>query len=307
MPDLTPIKPRVLRWSRRPSTRFQVFVLWAVITIVYVISRSAAAWPLFEVASAGFLAFFGWPFLEGPYRLYRRGTLPLRADYRVFDGPFTPDIPGYLVRDLSHLGFKFSGRLVQEPGKRNVAVRIEVFVHPANKDSAQVGHVVSGLRNTPVLVFKSRFEDGFAFETSNTRSAPIFHPDPNFPVFRFPAVRSTKSLYRLHCKIKEQYALTHRFPIADADGELNEFIRRAEVANQRLAQSGHYKLASSGDCYAYTLTGAIRHAWFSAWPVKPLRAIRVYSKSMKMAEELGLRIHPKFGCLEESLRRPGAG
>jgi len=307
MPDLTPIKPRVLRWSRKPLTRLQVFAVWAVIiTIVCVVSRSEASWRIFEVVSALVLAFFGWPFVDGPYRLYRRGMLPLRADYRIFEGPFTPKIPEYLVRDLSCLGFKSTGRLVQEPGTRNVAAQIELFVHAANKDSAQVGYVMNGLRDIPVLVFKARFEDGFAFETSNTRNAPVFQPDPNFPVCRFPAVRSTKSLYRLHCKIKEQFALTHGLPIADPDGELNEFIHRAEIVRQRHAQSGHYKLASSGDCYVYTLRGAIRHACLSAWPVKPLRASRVYTKSMRMAEELGLRIHPKFGCLEESLRRPDA-
>ena len=307
MPDMTPIKPRVLRWSKRPLTRLQVFVLWAVITIVYVISRSEASWRIFEIVSAAAFVFFGLPFVEGPYRLYRQGLLPLRADYRIFEGPLTPDIPEYRVWELSYLGFKSTGRLVQEPGKRNVAARIELFVHPANKDSAQVGHIVSGLRNTPVLVFKARFEDGFAFETSNTRSAPVFKPDPNFPVYRFPAVSSAKSLYRLHCKIKEQFALTHGRPIADPDEELNEFIRRAEIVHQRHARSGHYRLSSSGDGYVYTLRGAIRHSWLSAWPVKPLRASRVYSKSMKMADELGLRIHPKFGCLEESLGRPDAG
>ena len=307
MPDLTPIKPRVLRWSRRPLTRLRVFVLWAVITIVYVFWRSELSWRIFEVVSAAALVFFGWPFVEGPYRLYRRGMLPLRADYRIFDGPLTPDIPGYRVRDLSYLGFKSAGRLVQEPGRRNVAARIEVFVHSVNKDSVQIGYIVSGLRNTPVLVFKARFDDGFAFETSNAGSAPVFQPDPNFAVYRFPAVRSTRSLYRLHCKIKEHFALTHGVPIADPDGELNEFIHRAEIVHQRHAHSGHYRLASSGDCYVFALTGAIRQAWLSTWPVKPLRDARVYSKSMKMAEELGLRIDAKFGCLEESLRRPDAG
>ena len=307
MPDLSPIKPKVLRWSRKPSMRLQVFVIWAIITIVYVISRSEVSWRIFQAASAAALVFFAWPFVEGPYRLYRRGMLPLRAGFRIFEGPFTPEIPGYRVRDLSYLGFRSTGRLVQEPGIRNVAARIEVFVHPANNDSVQVGHIVSGLRNTPVLIFKTRFEDGFAFETSNTRSAPVFQLDPNFAVYRFPAVRSTKSLYRLHCEIKERFGLTHGLPITDQDKELNEFIHRAEIVHQRHAHSGHYRLAPSGDHYVFTLTGAIRHAWLSAWPVKPFRATRVYSKGMKMAEELGLPIHPKFGCLQESLRRPNAG
>jgi len=157
-------------------------------------------------------------------------------------------------------------------------------------------------------VFKSRFADGLAFETSDSHTPQLFEPDPNFPVFHFPSVRSTRDLYRLHSKIKERYGTSRAPALADKEGELKEFIVRAEIVRDRHACSGVYKLAPAADRYVYTWKGAIRHAWLRAWPIKSLRTMRVYNESMKMAEELGLRIHPKFGCLEDSLpNRAAAG
>jgi len=186
---------------------------------------------------------------------------------------------------------------------KNVGARLELFVHEDNKDSAQLATIESGLGTIHLLVFKARFDDGFAYETSDGHTAPVFKPDPNYRVFRFPDVRSTRDLYRLHCKLKEQFVSGHRPTMADKDGELAEFSARAGATHQRHAQSGDYKLSPAGDCYIYTWRGAIRHAWLLAWPVKSFRSMRLHRKGMKTAEELGLPIHPKFGCLQESVGR----
>lgn len=156
-----------------------------------------------------------------------------------------------------------------------------------------------------MLVFKARFKDGFAFETSNSRTAPIFRPDPQFPFFRFPQIRFHADLYRIHQKIKERFT-TNRCPVvANKSEELNDFLIRAEKLHERNA-ARDYKLNAAGDRYIFTLRGAIRRAWLQTWPVKPIRALRVQSKAMKTALELGLPIHPKFGRLQDSLRRHDA-
>jgi hypothetical protein len=127
-----------------------------------------------------------------------------------------------------------------------------MFIHPANQDSVQLGRVVSGLSTTHALVLRARFDDGFAFESSNSQVAQILRPDPRFQVFRFPAVRSIVDLYRLHGKIKELFALSQRPTLADEARELSEFIARAEIVRQRHAPGGEYKVAPAGDRYAYT-------------------------------------------------------
>jgi len=260
------------------------------------------SWHLFEIASAAASAFFLWPFVEGPYLLYKRHSQPLDAPFRVFAGPLKSEFPQYRIRGLLEIGFEFAGQLVQGTHGRNVAVQMQMFIHPANTDSAHLVKVLSGLRTVELLVFKSRFDDGFAFETSDSRTAPIFSPDPNYRVFRFPSLRSTSDLYRLHRRIKDGFSLARRPVLARGDDELMEFIARAEVVRQRHAHSGDYKLGPAGDRYVYTLWGAILHGWLHAWPIKSFRTLRVESRGMKMAKELGLPIHPKFGRLEESVR-----
>jgi hypothetical protein len=298
------IKRTVLRWSREPATRLQVFAIWAFVAMLLAITRNAAAWHIFEISSASALAFFLWPFVDGPFLLHARSTLPLRADYRPISNPaeiayLGLDIPTRRVSELQKMGFHSAGQLLREPEGRNAVSHLEMFIHPENKDSAQLAQHITGLRRNYLLIFKSRFEDGFAFETSNNHTAPIFDPDPNFPVFRFPAVRLTGDLYRLHCKIKERFLDTHRPAIGESQGELAEFITRAEIIHERFAvQSGDYQLSPSGDRYIYSWKGAIRHAWLMAWPIKQLRRLRLRNQGMKMAEELGFRINPKFGSLE---------
>jgi hypothetical protein len=299
--ELGTIKRKGLRWSREPGTRLQVVGIWMFVALLAAITGSEVGWRLFEIVSAASVAFFVWPFVQGPYLLYTRHWLPLRADYRIFDGDLRAQFPEHRIAALSGLGFEFAGYLVQEPGTRNVALRLAVFIHPANKDSAQLAKIVSGLRTILMVAFKSRFDDGFAYETSDSQAATPFKRDPNFQIFQFPGLRSTIDLYRLHCKIKEQFALTRRPTLADKDGEIAEFMARAEVVRQRHAHSGDYKLSPAGDRYVYTWRGAIRHSWLMGWPIKFFRVMRVHRRGMKRAEELGLRINPKFGRLEESL------
>jgi hypothetical protein len=284
----------------------QVFAIWAFASVLLAITRAEASWRIFEIVSAGTLVFFLAPFVEGPYRLYTRHSMPVRAGFRVFDGDLRSEFPEHRLSQLSSLGFEVAGYLVQESGHSNVVVHLALFIHAANKDSAQLARVMTGLGTISVLVFKSRFEDGFAFETSDSHIAEIFKPDPNFPVFRFPLIRSTRDLYRLHSKIKERYVPSHRPTLADKGGELAEFIARAEIVRQRHAQRGGYRLAVAGDRYLYTWRGAIRHSWLMAWPIKRFRMMGMQRKARKMAEELGLRIDPKFGCLEDSLPRHAA-
>jgi hypothetical protein len=305
--DLSLIKPKALRWSRRGGSRVQVFALWILLLVLWTITRSAQSWRILELMSLLVLGFFLMPFVQGPYLLYRKASRPLRADYRLWAGEIKPDFPQHRLDHLFSLGFTYAGQLVKEPGVTNVATFIAIFIHPKNRDSAQLVQVVSGLGTTPGLVFKSRFNDGFAFETGSFSVAPIFQPDPQFPVFRFPDVRSTHDLYRLHCKIKEQFSYAHIPTIADAEGELAEFIARAEIVNHRHVNSADYKLSPARDRYVYTCRGAIRHAWLRAWPIKSLRIIRMHRNSLKIAEQLGLPIDPKFGRIERHTREPWHG
>jgi len=243
-------------------------VIWAFVAVVCAISKAPFSGRLLEIVSVACLAFFLYPFVEGPFRLHARGMLPLRAEYQVVEGQPDSSIPSYRSGHLLGMGFQFAGELVKPVDRRNIAVRVAVFRHEENKDSAQLALIISGLRTLPVMIFRSDFQDGFAFETSDAPGAHLFPPDPECPVFRFPNVRSTQDLYRLHRKIKERYFDAHHPARASEDRELARFIARSEVVHQRFAKGGDYQLAPLGEYYRLTWRGAIRQSWLRTWPVK---------------------------------------
>ena len=299
-PGIGKITRKVLRESRTAAVRILVVSLVAVFLLVYEYKRESAAWRAFEVMVAVAVAVFVYPFVEGPIRLHSRGRLALHSGYRLPPESCGPPSPEYRDSDLRHLGFDYAGQLIDPAGTRNVGIRMDLYVHQGNQDSAYLAEIISGLGATPVVSFKARFEDGFAFETNNVSNASIFKGNPDHRSFRFPQIRSTESLYRLHRRIKQDAVADHHYPIiADKQGELAEFVARAEVLHQRMAQCGDYRLSLEGDCYRPTWTGAIRQSWLLAWPVKQIRAIRLQNNSLRVARELGLPINVKLGRIYE--------
>jgi hypothetical protein len=292
------------RWSRWRTIRVWLLLIWFLSLLVWSVSRSASTLRFLEVLSATVFTVLSWPWIRGPYLLYSHHALPLRAGYETQSANATlPEFDNHVSRAVERLGFKPAGVLTAKPVYSRLGIRVMMYVHPENKDSAQIGRIERRSGILPVLVFKRRFADGFAFETSNSRSAPISPPDPIFRVFRFPQLRSVSDLYRVHRKIKEEIG-TNRVPsIANEEQELNEFVSRAKVVHQRDVSSG-YRLNTVGDRYKPTIRGAIRRAWLLTWPVKPFRQMQVESEGTRKATALGLPIHPKVGCLEESLRHP---
>lgn len=298
-PGMGQITRKVLRPSRELLVRLQVVAVWAFVALLSAITKAPVASRGLAIASVAAIAFFLYPFIEGPVRLHARGKLALHAGYQI--APQTsPDSMSFRDGQLQSLGFEYAGQIIDPVASRNVGVRLLMYVHEQNQDSAQVAEVISGLRTIPALIFKARFQDGFAFETNNMSPARIFPSDPEYPIFRFPALRSTSDLYRIHRKIKEQF-LTSRHPVmAGKEGELAEFIARAEIAHQRIAQCGDYELAPEGDSYVPTWSGAVRQSWLLAWPIKQIRQLRLYRQSLKQAEELGLPINEKLGQVAQA-------
>jgi hypothetical protein len=269
--------------------------------VAWLPSHAEVASLIFKFSSACVVAMLTWPWIRGPYLLYTRHALPVRNGYvALAANAVPPEFQNHISDSVEKLGFKAAGVVTSNSLLSRVSVHLMMYVHPGNRDSAQVGHITKRSGVLPLLVFKSRFADGFAFETSNSRSARIFPSDPNFPVYRFPQLRSVSDVYRLHRRIKQDVETDRAPVIGDAEEELSEFVCRAEIVHQRNV-SRDYTL--DGDRYRLTTRGAIRRAWLMTWPIKGFRQMRVEREGMKKAAELGLSIHPKLGCLEESINQ----
>jgi hypothetical protein len=177
--DLT-TRRKALGWSGQPLTRWQIFAAWIFVAI-----------------------------LQGPYLLYTKGSLPLRADHRVFEGEIGPEYPQHRVGAVFGPGFRYAGHWCKSPGEEMLPSICDVYP-PGEPGFGATGADRVGPEHNSPAGFKARFDDSFAFESSNSYVALIVRPDSRFPVFRFPAVRSILDLYRLHRKIKELFALSHR-------------------------------------------------------------------------------------------------
>ena len=221
------------------------------------------------------------PYLYGPFLLYFRGSEPVLANWKFLNE--TDEPVGARSSELKTLGFKFAGYLQTRTG-----MRIGYFVHPRNKDSAEI---ILGLFSgrLDMLVFKTRFNDEFALEVGSSPNVPFRGAgNPRFHAFNFPQLTSTAVLYQVHLKLKEQYLDSRRPEIADSRAELFEFARKAEEVHAWRMLAWGLQLNRDRDRFVYTATGAIRAAWRTSWLTTALRKWWTLSQARRKMKELGI-------------------
>jgi hypothetical protein len=288
-------------WTRWRTARLVLLLSWFVAVFFWALNSQPAALWVVRGLTWVIVPVLLWPWIRGPYLLYSRHSLPLQANYTVqdqADGTF--DFARHDENMLHDLGFERSGCIVARAALPSRKVMAVIYVHSGNMDTAYLGQVQTRLGPMLVCAFMSRFTDDFVLESSSARTQELVPPDPNHPVFRFPQLRSRRGLYRIHQELKKRLAATRTPKVGDKAEELGRFIARAEKAHERIAKT-YCKLSKEGDRYVPTMRGAIRLAWLFTWPIKDIRQLRAEGKAMKTAEELGLPINPKFGCLVESV------
>lgn len=218
------------------------------------------------------------------YLIYTRASHPLHVLWTEHTSDASRHFSGFDLSNLEQLGFTLAGYVVRSEDTRLRC--LAMFVHPQNKDSAEL-FASDGQGSLALPIFKSRFEDGFAFEVGSSRVAPHeISGGPDFPAFNFPQAQSTVELYRMHCLLKKQYSKSRVPVVADGTGELREFSRRAEeVHNYSMSRPG-YKLNPTGTRYAYTLAGAMRAALRHQWPINAICRWSTLLSARRHAREL---------------------
>src|SRR5207244_2306298 len=102
----------------------------------------------------------------------------------------------------------------------------------------------------------------------------------NHPVFRFSQVVLPADLYRVHQLIRGQVEYPREPVISDGEGEMAEFISRAETVRSYI-MSRDYRRQMPGNLYVFKLFGAVRHAILLTWPMKPIREWMFRRKAQK--------------------------
>lgn len=272
-----------LWWS--PAVRLGSFVLWLFSLVLLLREHSPGSVFLFELASAVTVVLSVVPLLWSVYRLYTRVCPPARAAWYRSSTDISKELRSDWMRQIPDLGFNLAGYLTKDSDN---APYLALFVNSENCDSAHISRVAG----KDLLVFKTRFADGFAFETSNTATARLLPAIPYNPVFRFPSVILPLDLYRVHRKTKVELGVERTPVIADGDGEIAEFISRAEVVRSHM-MSRDYRLHASS--YRFTVVGAIRHALLLTWPLKSIRDSMFRRKMLDKLTRLGFQIDKSTG------------
>lgn len=286
---------RVQRWSRRRSVRGVLFLLLAFVSVLALVSSSKELFLLWKVVLAFDLLFVLWPFFQGTYLLYTRGSVPIHVVFRFTDASFFKGLPEFQVSPLLTLGFTFAGCLTRDSQIPGVTTELALLVHTEQEDSVQVAQIRNSLGTRGLLVFATKFDDGLVVETSNYGGPRLSKPKPKFRSFQFPQVRHIPDLYLLHTKLKEEFSPT-RTPMKFSPSErINAYIEDAEEIHRLNLAQGDYQLHSSGDRYVYTFRGAMRQTFLRTWPVGAIRAMSSESASFKEARRLGFALNPKLG------------
>lgn len=221
------------------------------------------------------------------YLIYSRVSHSLHVLWTEFNIDARQYFPDFYFSDLDQLGFSLAGYLTRSDFSGAELTYLAMFIHPQNKDSAEVIVSSRGTSSLTLPIFKARFEDGFAFEVGNYGMAPHeISGGPDFPAFNFPQVQSTAELYRMHNLLKKHLAKSRIPVVADGKGELAEFARKAEEVHRYSMSRPGYKLNSDGTRYAYTLAGAMRTAVDHQWPIAPIRRWSALLSARQHAKKL---------------------
>jgi len=278
----------MLRWwllySSR-SARVLSLVLWLVSLVLVLVQTSAASVLLFELASGITVILWVVPVLRVAYRLHTRVRHQIPAGWHRADVELSKELRSDWMEQVHDIGFNLAGYLTKD---RDSDPCLALFINSENRDSAHVSRVAG----KDLLVFKTRFADGFAFETGNTASVPLLPGIPNNPVFRFSQIASPLDLYRVHRLIRGRLGSAREPVISDGEDEIAEFISRAEVVRSHM-MSRDYRRQTLDNVYVFTLFGAVRHATLLTWTVKPIRELIFRRKAQKELARLGFRLDKK--------------
>jgi len=119
------------------------------------------------------------------YRIYKRVRHPSQADWQMAEADPSQRLRADWISELTDMGFELAGYLSKDRQTRPLVARL---IHHANCDSAYVAQINSSEKN--FLVFKTRFADGFAFETGNTRTPSLISSRPTKSGFQISPNRS---------------------------------------------------------------------------------------------------------------------
>jgi len=130
--------------------------------------------------------------------------------------------------ELANLGFELLGSYDCGNLTSETQRYIAYFCNRTTNDIASVSTVVTPRKTASYLEFSSRFPNGLILETNTNSTLPLTPGNPAQRIFRFPKIKTSQALYRVHRQLMEKYA-PGLWPQAEPKGEeLQRFTRVIE-------------------------------------------------------------------------------
>lgn len=238
------------------------------------------------------LKIYGALFLLGPIVL--RATFRFRAKVDpqlVHQDSLPSEVRQFMaprVLAIAGLGFEPVGYINVGALAGGTQSFMALLSNPRTLEWADVSVVKSAKQVKGYSEFITRCSDDKQVDTNTNNSSPVLFPWPAYHVFRFPQIKDTFTLYRVHRMLVEQNTGGSRPELPGKGQELAELKRRLDRYGVRQQQRGYMYLEPSGEYFRLTWKGAILGGWRSIWPISLLRNLWMESQSQTKLRSLGV-------------------
>jgi hypothetical protein len=199
---------------------------------------------------------------------------------------------------LLALGFRSLGDYMLPNAMPNVQAVVRMYIHEANRDSAMISAIFGTMPDQKIMQvryveFVTRFanDNPKAVQTNNSPMPGCYAPVPGKLTFRFPHVRDTIALYRLHQAILKRHAPAGQKTLTvleqylgDAVAYLADTVLRGSYREQE--SLGILRYSPTERCWRATFKGAYSMTWKQLWPIKQIRWAGIRREAYRLEREL---------------------
>jgi len=215
----------------------------------------------------------------GPIIFYATWSVPAR---RKFSGVDFASLPSRTAEFLATAaaglvdeGFSTAAHLYT-PAKGMQDCYVSIWINRATGDAAELICVmVRGGRGLVLashsVGFATRYPDGTAVTTSNSRLPGIFSPRASVDAIRLARIASVSLLYRIH-RARVVHVGPSPKPVIRVPGaEVEEHLRYEYETMVEQVRAGYFWFDAPVNQFRPTLKGAILMTWKLVFPVKQIR------------------------------------
>lgn len=241
------------------------------------------------------------PYVLGPFMV--RKTLRQSAKPKVKVLPADEDLPkkaaaffAKVTKALQPLGFEPVQKLSLPEQTPNVQAIVLMFANRKDKVAAIASAVYvknedDAKLKTAYVEFSTRFKDGSALLTNNTKELGAFAPRPDVSISRLPSVKEPDRLYRLHQSLeKQEQNGSPKVLRLDTEfkGNAAAYLARSIVEElEAQIDTGYLYQTEDEEAFLPTWKGAFLMTWSQLPPFKNVGQMRRNSREQTILREAG--------------------